>query len=85
MKLIVRTVGKMVVGNDLGTEVLEMTLAGPELLFTASAVFCVTGGLVAVSVDGEDRRMWSRLTIQARQKLKIARVENGGLRFYLAV
>jgi allophanate hydrolase subunit 2 len=66
-------------------EVLEMTLTGPELLFTAPAVFAVCGAPVSVTIDGEERSMWSRLSIQGGQKLKIGKVENGGLRFYLAV
>ncbi len=75
----------MIVGNDPGTEVLEMTLTGPELLFTTPAVFAVSGAPVTVTVDGEPRQMWSRLTIQAGQKLKIGKVDNGGLRFYLTI
>jgi urea carboxylase len=62
-----------------------MTLTGPELLFTASAVVVVAGAPVLVSVGGEEKPMWSRLVIQAGQKLKIGKAENGGLRFYLAV
>ena len=62
-----------------------MTLTGPELLFTAPAVFAVSGAPVSVTIDGEEKPMWSRLTIHAGQKLKIGKVENGGLRFYLAV
>jgi urea carboxylase len=62
-----------------------MTLSGPELLFTAPAVFAVSGALVPVLVDGVEKPMWSRITIQAAQKLKIGKVENGGCRCYLAI
>lgn len=72
-------------GNEPGIEVLEMTLTGPELLFTAPAVLAVSGAGVSVTIDGEVKSMWSRLTIQAGQKLKIGKVENGGLRVYLAI
>ncbi|KAG0648468.1 Urea amidolyase [Hyphodiscus hymeniophilus] len=78
-------VANVLVGNKPGMEVLEMTLTGPELLFTAPAVYAVCGAPVSVTVDGEEKSMWSRLTIQAGQKLKIGKIENGGLRFYLAV
>jgi allophanate hydrolase subunit 2 len=78
-------VANVLVGNEPGSEVLEMTLTGPELLFTAPAVFAVSGAPVSVTIDGEEKPMWSRLTIHAGQKLKIGKVENGGLRFYLAV
>jgi urea carboxylase len=62
-----------------------MTLTGPELLFTAPAVLAVCGAEVSVTINGEEKNMWSRLTIQTGQKLKIGKVENGGLRVYLAV
>jgi len=63
-----------------------MTLTGPELLFTAPAVLAVSGARVPVTVDGEKKPMWSRLVIQAGQKLKIGKVaENSGLRVYLAI
>ena len=78
-------VANVLVGNDPGVEVLEMTLTGPELLFTAPAVFSVCGAPVLVTVDGKEKPMWSRLTIQAGQKMKIGKVEDGGLRIYLAV
>jgi len=75
----------VLVGNEPGTEVLEMTWTGPELFFTAPAVLAVCGAGVSVAIEGEEKPMWSRLIIQAGQKLKIGKVENGGLRFYLAV
>jgi urea carboxylase len=62
-----------------------MTLSGPELLFTAPAVFAVSGAPVPVPVDGVEKPMWSRIVIHAGQKLKIGKVENGGCRCYLAV
>jgi urea carboxylase len=78
-------VANILVGNHSGTETLEITLSGPELLFTAPAVFSVTGAPVPVTIDGEEKSMWSRIIIQAGQKLKIGKVENGGCRCYLAV
>ena len=83
--LIYLLVVNTLVGNKPGAEVPEMTLTGPELLFTTPAVFAVCRAPVSVTVDGEDKPMFSRLTIQANQKLKIGKAENGGLRFYLAV
>jgi allophanate hydrolase subunit 2 len=78
-------VANILVDNHPGTESLEITLSGPELLFTAPAVFAVSGASVPVTIDGEDQPMWSRVTIQAGQKLKIGKVEHGGCRCYLAV
>ena len=78
-------VANILVGNEPGTETLEITLIGPELLFTAPAVLSVTGAPVPVAIDGEEKPMWSRLAIESGQKLKIGKRENGGCRCYLAV
>lgn len=64
---------------------MEITISGPELLFTAPAIIAVSGAPVAVTIDGDERPMWSRIIIYAGQKLKIGKVENGGCRCYLAV
>lgn len=64
---------------------MEITISGPELLFTASAVIAISGAPVSITIDGEEKLMWSRLVINASQKLKIGKVENGGCRCYLAV
>jgi len=84
VKLIV-VVANILVGNNPGTEALEITLTGPELLFTAPAVFSIAGAPVPVTIDGEEKPMWSRLIIQVGHKLKIGKMENGGCRCYLAV
>lgn len=38
-----------------------------------------------VTIDGQERPMWSRMVIQKGQKLKIGKVIDGGCRSYLAV
>lgn len=78
-------VANILLENHPGTETMEITLSGPELLFTTSAVFALAGAPVQVTVDGEEKPMWSRIVIQAGQKLKIGKVENRGCRCYLAV
>ena len=83
--LLTPLVANILVDNHPGTETVEITLSGPELLFTTSAVFAVAGAPVPVTVDGEEKPMWSRVVIQAGQKLKVGKVENGGCRCYLAV
>ena len=64
---------------------MEIAITGPELLFTAPAIFAVTGAPLTVTIDGEEKPMWSRTIIHAGQKLKIGKIENGGCRCYLAV
>ncbi|KAI9745921.1 MAG: hypothetical protein M1818_000602 [Claussenomyces sp. TS43310] len=78
-------IANLLVGNKPGMELLEMTLSGPELLFRAPAVFSVCGAPMLVSIDGEKKPMWSRLVIQAGQKLKVGAIEEGGCRSYLAI
>jgi urea carboxylase len=74
----------ILVGNDEGTEGLEMTLSGPELLFHAPAVIAVTGGLVDVQISGEVVETNSRLLVPGGATVKIGMVTKG-CRAYLAV
>lgn len=73
------------VGNPIGMEVLEITLSGPELLFTTAAVVAICGSPMAVTIDGQEKPMWSTLVMQAGQKLKIGAATDGGCRSYLAI
>ncbi len=79
------TVANILVGNAPGMETLEMTLSGPELHFTAPAVFSVRGAPMPVQIDGEEKPMWSRLVVQKGQKLKIGKIDGAGCRTYLAI
>ncbi|KAI1278181.1 urea carboxylase [Xylaria sp. FL0933] len=78
-------IANILVGNPVGTEVLEMTLIGPELLFTCSSKIAVCGADCVVTIDGKERPMWSSLFIGANQLLKISTVTGSGCRMYLAV
>lgn len=66
-------------------EVLEITLSGPELLFTTAAVVAVCGAPMPVTIDGQEKSMWSTLVIKAGQKLKIGAAFDGGCRSYLSI
>ncbi|KAI1119768.1 urea carboxylase [Nemania abortiva] len=78
-------IANILVGNPIGTEVLEMTLIGPELLFTSSSKIAICGANCVVTIDGEKRPMWSSISIGASQRLKIGTVTGAGCRMYLAV
>ncbi|KAJ6008214.1 hypothetical protein N7540_012190, partial [Penicillium herquei] len=78
-------IANILVGNDPGTEVLEMTLSGPELLFHTPAVVSVCGAPMRITVDGVEKPQWSRLIILAGQTIKIASGGSAGCRSYLAV
>lgn len=78
-------IANLLVGNTPGTEGLEITLDGPELLFLGAAVVAVCGAPMDVTVDGKGISMWTRTHIHAGQKLKIGKTTNGGCRSYLAL
>ncbi|KAJ2977213.1 hypothetical protein NUW58_g7878 [Xylaria curta] len=78
-------IANILVGNPIGMEVIEMTLIGPELLFTSSSRIAVCGANCEVTIDDKERPMWSSLFIRAGQRLKISTVVGAGCRMYLAV
>jgi urea carboxylase len=78
-------IANALVGNKQGKEGLEITLSGPELNFLGPAVIAICGAPMEVTIDGEEVPMWSRLLIEAGQKLKIGKSTGGGCRSYLAL
>lgn len=78
-------IANLLVGNPRGTEVIEATLLGPELLFTAASVVSVCGATAPVTINGAERLMWSTLAIEAGQVLKVGAVSGSGCRIYIAV
>lgn len=75
----------ILVGNDHGVELLEITLSGPELLFHEAAVVAVCGAELPLTLDGKPEAMWSRIIVKQGQRLKLGKVSGRGLRAYLAV
>ncbi|SNX83833.1 probable methylcrotonoyl-CoA carboxylase biotin carboxylase chain [Melanopsichium pennsylvanicum] len=77
----------LIAGNPAGTEALEMTLTGPELLFHAHAVVALAGANMDMTLDGEPVECYTRLIINKGSKLKITKVAQGaaGCRSYLAI
>lgn len=76
-------------GNARSTAALEITLSGPELRFVGPAVVALCGppGIEAV-LDGESFPTWTRVLVQAGQRLRIGKVADercGGCRAYLGV
>ncbi|KAK4550704.1 hypothetical protein LTR36_000283 [Oleoguttula mirabilis] len=78
-------IANALVGNERGTEGLEITLSGPELRFVGLAVVALTGAPMEFTLDGEPIPMWTRKHIKANQRLKIGKTTGGGCRAYLAV
>ncbi|KAF4976777.1 hypothetical protein FZEAL_6610 [Fusarium zealandicum] len=73
-----------IVNNPASAAGIECTLRGPSLKFHCDALVAVTGGTVAVTVDGEPAPQNQAFGIQAGQVLSIGVVEHGH-RVYLAV
>lgn len=72
------TVANILVGNPSGTEGLEITLKGPELRFLAPACISVCGAPMAMTLDGDDVPMWTRLYIKRGQMLSIGKLNGSG-------
>ena len=78
-------IANFLVGNPRGTEGLECTLDGPELVFLGAAVVAVCGAPMNVTLDGKEISMWTRLIIKPDQRMKIGKTTGGGCRSYLAI
>lgn len=78
-------VANILVGNEPGVELFEVTLVGPELLFHEAAVVAVCGAELPVALDGKAQQMWSRLVVGKGQTLQLGKVAEDGTRTYLAV
>lgn len=78
-------IANLLVGNPRGTEGLECTLDGPEVVFLGAAVIAICGAPMEITLDGEKIPMWARISIKAGQKMKIGKTTEGGCRSYLAI
>jgi len=78
-------IANLLAGNSRGTEGLECTLDGPELLFLGPAVIAICGAPMEIALEGKELSMWRRHSIKAGQKLKIGKTTAGGCRSYLAI
>lgn len=77
-------IANRIVGNHQGAPGLEITLNGPKLLFHKASVISVTGGAVAVDVDGTTANQWAPIEVRAGQTVTIGKLTSG-CRAYLAV
>ena len=78
-------IANFLVGNTRGTEGLECTLDGPEIVFLSAAVVAICGASMNVTLDGKDIEMWSRISVKPGQRMKIGKTTGGGCRSYLAI
>lgn len=77
-------IANLLVGNDPGAAVLEVTFMGPELEFTEPAVVAVTGGELPPKVNGDERPTWESFAIKAGDRLSFGYLK-AGARAYIAI
>ena len=78
-------IANALVGNDPGTASLEITLSGPDLRFLGSAIIALTGAPFEAKIDGKPISFWTRIRIEAGQRLTIGKTTGGGCRAYLGI
>ena len=74
----------LLVGNAVDDAVLEMTLLGPELHFSADALVAVCGAAMTPIIDNQPAAAHCALYIRAGQHLRFAPARQGS-RAYLAI
>lgn len=77
-------IANALVGNDLGSAGLEMTVLGPKVRFLVDTWIAVTGANLSPALDGEPLPMWECVKVTAESVLSFSGVSDG-LRGYLAV
>ncbi|TLD69975.1 urea carboxylase [Phragmitibacter flavus] len=78
-------VGNRLLGNSERSAGLEMTMSGPTLRFNVDTWVCLTGALMASTVDGAALEFWRPVKVKTGQILKIGQAKGTGCRAYLAM
>jgi urea carboxylase len=73
------------VGNPEGAAALEITVAGPTLLFRSTQQVVLTGAAMDCTLDGVAVPHGVPLAVQMGQNLRIGKLAGAGCRAYLAV
>ena len=76
--------GNLLLGNDEAAAALEVTLAGPELVFEEDALVVLAGAPFAATLDGEVVPTWSATRVRSGGRLALGRAISGA-RGYLCV
>jgi len=75
------SLANILVGNDENEAVIEVTMMGPTMEFTADNLIAVTGGDLGASVDGNPIPTYQAVLVRAGQTLKFAGLKNGARAF----
>jgi antagonist of KipI len=73
----------ILVGNDEGEAVLEVTLIGPRLRFEEEGIIAITGGDISPSINGKSISMWKSLYVKKGDELSFGTCKYG-CRAYIA-
>lgn len=76
--------GNLLVGNDPGAAVIEVTFGGAEFEFSHDSVVAITGGDLQPTLDGTRLSMWESFLAPAGSMLRFA-APITGMRAYVAV
>ncbi|MFS0772031.1 urea carboxylase [Sphingomonas sp. 1P08PE] len=85
MDMLAFRLGNRLLGNDEGAAGLEITAAGPTLLFNTAARVCMTGADFQATLDGMPVPPYAPVDIAPGQILKVGRVAGAGMRGYILV
>jgi antagonist of KipI len=77
-------VANLLVGNDAGAPLLEITLFRLELLALTDGILAITGGNLTPTINKNPLPMWQSVEIKAGDRIAF-RVRREGFRAYLAV
>ena len=77
-------IGNILVGNDEGSAVLEITLLGPTLMFSSKTRVAITGSDLGATVDGNPIGSWRSIDIPKGSTMSF-RGGTSGVRGYLAI
>ena len=77
------SLANILAGNDEGEGVLEVTVMGPTIEFTADNIIAVTGGDLGATLDGAPLPLYQAVLVKAGQTLGFA-FPKSGARAYVA-
>ena len=77
-------IANILVGNEKGEGVLEMTMMGGTFSFDGTSVIAVTGADMKPTLNGEECPMYKAVEVKKGDELRFSRAESG-MRAYLAV
>lgn len=76
--------GNLLVGNELNTAALEMTLLGGTFIFPDGAIIAITGADFGATLNSQPLEMWTQHTIAPGTKVRLGSTQNYA-RCYLAI